>query len=43
LHPPAFNSVCPSAYMNNVPAVKGWYQRYDQLIFSKQFIPCPLV
>ena len=43
LHPPAVNSVCPSAYMNNVPAVKGWYQRYDQLIFSKQFIPCPLV
>ena len=43
MHPPAFNSVCPSAYMNNVAAALGWYHRYDQLIFSKQFIPCPQV
>jgi hypothetical protein len=38
----AFNSICPSAYMNNVAAVAGWSHRYDQIIFSKEPIPCPL-
>jgi hypothetical protein len=42
LHPTgAFNSICPSAYMNNVPAVLGWHHRFDQVIFSRQFIACP--
>lgn len=43
LHPAAFNSVCPSAYMNNVPALAGagWYQRYTQLIFSKDYVRPP--
>jgi hypothetical protein len=42
LHPlGAFNSICPSGYMNGVNAVLGWYHRYDQIIFSKQIIPCP--
>jgi hypothetical protein len=42
-HPAAFNSICPSAYMNNVNAIngQGWYQRYTQIIFSKDWIPCP--
>jgi hypothetical protein len=40
-HPPAFNAISPSGYMNGVAAAVGWYQRYTQFIFSKQFIPCP--
>lgn len=40
-HPPAFNSIAPSGYMNNVNAATGWYQRYTQLIFSKDWIPPP--
>lgn len=36
-----FNMVKCSGYMNNVNAVTGWTQRYTQLIFSKNFIPCP--
>jgi len=44
IHPNgSFNSICPSGYMNNVNAVEGWFHRYTQLIFSKQFIPCPQV
>jgi hypothetical protein len=42
-HPPAFNAIAPSGYMNNVNATTGWYQRYTQMILSKQFIPCPQV
>lgn len=42
-HPPAFNSLSPSAYMNGVNSAVGWYQRYTQIIFSKSFIPCPQV
>jgi hypothetical protein len=42
-HPPAFNSLAPSAYMNGVNSVTGWYQRYTQIIFSKSVIPCPQV
>jgi hypothetical protein len=42
LHPVgAFNSICPSGYMNGISAIAGWYHRYDQIIFSQQFIPCP--
>lgn len=44
LHPlGSFNSICPSGYMNNVAAIAGWFHRYDQIIFSQQFIPCPQV
>lgn len=44
LHPTgAFNSICPSGYMNGISAIMGWYHRYDQIIFSQQFIPCPQV
>jgi hypothetical protein len=39
--PPAFNAFKASAYMNNVKSVVGWSQKYTQIIFSKQFIPCP--
>jgi hypothetical protein len=44
LHPPgAFNSICPSAYMNGVPAIvgQGWYQEYGQIILSKASVACP--
>lgn len=46
-HPPAFNKIGPSAYMNSgatpVPAAAGWSQKFTQIIFSKQSIPCPAV
>ncbi|HEU4627065.1 MAG TPA: hypothetical protein VFS52_20050 [Steroidobacteraceae bacterium] len=44
-HPPAFNKIGPTAYMNSgatpQPAVAGWSHKFTQMIFSKQFIPCP--
>jgi hypothetical protein len=44
-HPAAFNKIGPTAYMNSgatpQPAVAGWSHKFTQLIFSKQFIPCP--
>jgi hypothetical protein len=36
-----FNGLLLSGYMNNVPAELGWSQMWDQVIFSKEFIPCP--
>jgi hypothetical protein len=36
-----WNSFLASAYMNGAPAAVGWYHRYTQIIFSKQFIACP--
>jgi hypothetical protein len=39
--PNGWNMFEPSAYTNNVKAVQGWYHRYAQVIFSKQFITCP--
>ena len=42
VHPPGWNEVKLSAYMNNVPAPVGWTHRFDQIIFSKKTIPCPL-
>lgn len=42
LHPPAWNLIKLSGYMNNVPAPVGWTHRFDQVIFSRQTIPCPL-
>lgn len=42
-HPPSHNSIALSGYMNNVPAVQGWYHRFTQVIFSKQFIAAPQV
>ena len=41
--PYGWNAFKPWAYMNGVNAVEGWYQRYDEIIFSKEFIPCPQV
>lgn len=41
-HPPAFNALEFSGYMNNQPIVSGWSQKFTQIIFSKQFIPCPV-
>jgi len=38
---PGYNGISPSIYMNGVPAVLGWYQRYTQLIFSLQPIAAP--
>jgi hypothetical protein len=46
-HPPAFNKIGPTAYMNAganaQPAAAGWSQKFTQIIFSKQFIACPTV
>lgn len=39
--PNGWNSTAPSGYMNNVNAVAGWTQKFTQVIFSTQFIPCP--
>jgi hypothetical protein len=36
-----FNVFMPSQYMNNVASTVDWYRRFDQVIFSRQFIPCP--
>jgi len=41
-HPPAFNEIGPSGYMNGVAAALGWTQDFTQIIFSHQFIPAPL-
>jgi hypothetical protein len=40
-HPYGWNSFQPSNYMNNQETSVQWYQRYDQIIFSHDFIPCP--
>jgi hypothetical protein len=42
-HPPGFNSICPSNYMNGYKAIlgHGWDHEYTQIIFSKGPIPCP--
>lgn len=45
-HPPGFNAVIASGFMNGdgttgANAVEGWQQRYSQFIFSRDFIPCP--
>lgn len=47
-HPPAFNGVLFNGFMNGdgtagANSVQGWQQRFAQIIFSKQFIPCPQV
>lgn len=41
--PYGWSAFKPWGYMNGVPAVEGWYHRYDEIIFSKEFIPCPQV
>jgi hypothetical protein len=38
-----FNAMICSGFMNDVPAVAGWYHRYDQIIFSKAFVNPPTV
>lgn len=43
LHPAAWNAFLPTNYMNNAPSLKAFYQRFTQVILSKQFIPCPQV
>lgn len=45
-HPPAFNAIIASAFMNGdgtagADAVTGFQQRYSQFIFSRDFIPAP--
>jgi hypothetical protein len=49
-HPPSFNELILTAYMNNVPAQHAFTQSYTQLIFKKgnggsnpqtDGIPCP--
>jgi hypothetical protein len=40
-HPFGWNSIHPSNYMNGQSSSVQWYQRYDQFIFSHDFIPCP--
>lgn len=42
-HPKGYNAFQPSNYMNNQRTSVEWYQRYDQIIFSHEFIPCPRV
>jgi len=46
-HPPAFNALICSGFMNAATAgsnaVEGWQHRYAQIICSKQFIACPRV
>lgn len=42
-HPKGYNSFQPSNYMNNQSTSRQWYQRYDQIIFSRELIPCPQV
>jgi len=37
------NALILSSYMNGVRSPVAWYTRFDQIIFSKQFIPCPQV
>ena len=37
----SINNVDFSCYMNNLPAWAQFEQKYTQVIFSKQFIPCP--
>jgi hypothetical protein len=43
--PEGFSGFTASGFMNSgaqgASSVLGWYQRYDQIIFSKQFIACP--
>lgn len=35
------NALILSSYMNGVTSPTAWYVRFDQIIFSKQTIPCP--
>ncbi len=42
-HPRAYNAFQPSAFCNGLNSNTTWQQRYDQIIFSKNFIPCPQV
>jgi hypothetical protein len=36
-----FNGFLWNAFMNGVDSTQGWYQRLDQIILSKNPIPCP--
>lgn len=40
-HPFGWNAFQPSNYTNGQATSRQWYQRYDQIIFSHNFIPCP--
>jgi hypothetical protein len=37
------NAIIASGYMNGQAFSQDIWQRYDQLIFSSEFIPCPQV
>ena len=40
-HPQGYNAFHPSNYMNGQSSSREWFQRYDEVIFSKQPIPVP--
>ena len=40
-HPPAFNMLFFTGYMNARPSAEEFYHRYAQIIFSRKPIPCP--
>lgn len=39
----AWNALICSSYHNGIDMPTDFYQRYDQIIFSKEYIPCPQV
>jgi hypothetical protein len=39
--PRGFNSFAFNAFMNQVNATQAFYHRYTQVIFSRQYVPCP--
>lgn len=39
--PRGWNAIAFDAYMNERPGTTDFYQRFAEVIFSKQFIPCP--
>ena len=42
-YPQGHNALICSIYHNGENMPQQFYHRYDQIIFSKQFIPCPQV
>lgn len=42
-HPQGHNALIASIYHNGIDMPRQFYHRYDQMIFSKEFIPCPRI